>query len=78
MVINFEDLASKRDYREKLMSDYLVTNVDRDPYVNVQYIFGTTPYKPITGDFDEVIQEEPLIAEDYSMKNQIEYLLVDF
>lgn len=63
MVINFEDLTSKRDYREKLMSDYLVTNVDRDPYVNVQYIFGTTPYKPITGDFDEAIEEEPLIAE---------------
>ena len=63
MVINFEDLTSKRDYREKLMSDYLVTNVDRDPYVNVQYIFGTTPYKPITGDFDEAIQKEPLIAE---------------
>ncbi len=63
MVINFEDLVSKRDYREKLMSEYLITNVDRDPYVNVQYVFGTTPSKPITGDFDEAIKEEPLIAE---------------
>lgn len=63
MVINFEDLVSKRDYREKLMSEYLITNVDRDPYVNIQYVFGTTPSKPITGDFDEAIKEEPLIAE---------------
>ena len=38
MVINFSELKKSTKYREKLMTDYLVTNVDKEPYGNIQYI----------------------------------------
>lgn len=63
MVINFSELKKFTTYREKLMTDYLVTNVDKEPYGNIQYIFGVVPKIYGKAEFDEAIEEEPLIAE---------------
>ena len=63
MVINFSELKKSTTYREKLMTDYLVTNVDKEPYGNIQYIFGIVPKIYGKAEFDEAIEEEPLIAE---------------
>ena len=63
MVINYDKLQSLTSYRKELMDTYLTTNIAKDPYVNTQYIFGITPEIYIKKDFDEVIEEEPLIAE---------------
>ena len=63
MVINFSELKKSTTYREKLMTDYLVTNVDKEPYGNIQYIFGVVPKIYGKAEFDEAIEEEPLIAE---------------
>jgi len=63
MVINFSELKKFTTYREKLMTDYLVTNVDKEPYGNIQYIFGIVPKIYGKAEFDEAIEEEPLIAE---------------
>jgi predicted transcriptional regulator len=62
MVINYEKLQLT-SYRKELMNTYLTTNIAKDPYVNTQYIFGITPEIYIKKDFDEAIEEEPLIAE---------------
>ena len=63
MVINYDKLQSLTSYRKELMDTYLTTNIAKDPYVNTQYIFGITPEIYIKKDFDEAIEEEPLIAE---------------
>ena len=63
MVINYDKLQSLSSYRKELMDTYLTTNIAKDPYVNTQYIFGITPEIYIKKDFDEAIEEEPLIAE---------------
>ena len=63
MVINFYNLKTSTTYREKLMTDYLVTNIDKEPYGNIQYIFGVVPKIYGKAQFDEAIEEEPLIAE---------------
>lgn len=70
MVINFERLKNDRNYRDELMKDYLKTNIGKDPYGNIQYIFGTTPDKLSTKDFYEVIEDEPLIAEGLFYENK--------
>lgn len=63
MVINFYNLKTSTKYREQLMTDYLVTNIDKEPYGNIQYIFGVVPKIYGKAQFDEAIEEEPLIAE---------------
>lgn len=63
MVINYEELKSSITYRKKLMTDYLVTNVAKEPYGNIQYIFGIVPKIYNRAEFDEAIEEEPLVAE---------------
>ena len=63
MVINFDKLKTSTKYREQLMTDYLVTNIDKEPYGNIQYIFGVVPKIYGKAQFDEAIEEEPLIAE---------------
>jgi hypothetical protein len=62
MVINYENLKLT-SYRKELMNTYLTTNIAKDPYVNTQYIFGITPEIYSRAEFDEAIEEEPLIAE---------------
>lgn len=62
MVINYEKLKLT-SYRKELMNTYLTTNIAKDPYVNTQYIFGITPEIYRRAEFDEAIEEEPLIAE---------------
>ena len=63
MVINYVELQGSNTYRKELMDTYLTTNIAKDPYVNTQYIFGITPEIYNRAEFDEAIEEEPLVAE---------------
>jgi hypothetical protein len=63
MVINYAELQGSNTYRKELMDTYLTTNIAKDPYVNTQYIFGITPEIYNRAEFNEAIEEEPLVAE---------------